>query len=163
MISPKIFRVGEAFPKLPDCQVVFTNGCFDLLHPGHLHYLREARSFGDILIVGLNSDRSISRIKGMSRPINEFSFRSTMLAYLDFVDLIIEFDEDSPEALIRAVCPSILVKGSDYRCVEIAGAEFVKSQGGRVELVELVKGFSSTHIIQRIYQSKTLLDNQIEN
>jgi D-beta-D-heptose 7-phosphate kinase/D-beta-D-heptose 1-phosphate adenosyltransferase len=148
--SKKIYRNGSTFPVISDKKVVFTNGCFDILHPGHLHYLYNAKSFGDILIVALNSDSSIKRLKGFTRPVNDFEFRSTMLSYLNFVDLIIEFDTDTPLELIQKVSPSVLVKGADYSESQVVGADFVKSNGGQVVLVEFFKGFSSTEIIKAI-------------
>lgn len=148
--SKKIFRNGITFPIISDKKIVFTNGCFDILHPGHLHYLHKAKSYGDILIVALNSDSSIKRLKGSKRPVNDFEFRSTMLSYLNFVDLIIEFDSNTPLELIQKVSPNVLVKGADYRESQVVGADFVKSNGGQVVLVEFLKGFSSTEIIKSI-------------
>ena len=148
--SKKIYRIGNTLPDITDKKIVFTNGCFDLLHPGHLSYLCKAKSFGDILIVALNSDSSIKRLKGFKRPINNFEFRSTMLSYLNFVDLIIEFDCDTPLELIKVVSPDVLVKGSDYSESQVVGADFVKQNGGQVVLMEFLKGFSSTEIIKSI-------------
>jgi len=148
--SEKIFKIGDELPKIVSQKIVFTNGCFDLLHPGHLEYLKEASLLGDILIVGLNSDRSISKIKGNLRPINNFFFRSTMLSYFQFIDYIFEFDEDTPEGLIKSIKPNILVKGSDYFDQEIVGAHFVKSLGGEVVLISFSEGFSSSKIIDKI-------------
>jgi rfaE bifunctional protein nucleotidyltransferase chain/domain len=146
----KIYKIGEKLPKIISRKMVFTNGCFDLLHPGHLKYLKEASLLGDCLVLGLNSDNSISRIKGENRPINDFGFRAIMLSYLDFVDFIFEFDEDTPENLIEIIKPNILVKGSDYFNKEIAGSKFVISSGGYVVLINFLDGFSSTKIIQKI-------------
>ncbi len=148
--STKIYRIGSLLPVINYEKIVFTNGCFDLLHPGHLHYLYKAKSFGDILIVALNSDSSIKRLKGFKRPVNDFEFRSTMLSYLNFVDLIIEFDGDTPIELIHKISPNVLVKGADYNESQVAGADFVKLNGGQVVLVEFLKGFSSTEIINAI-------------
>jgi rfaE bifunctional protein nucleotidyltransferase chain/domain len=150
----KIFKVGELLPKLDSSKVVFTNGCFDLLHPGHLEYLHKARSLGDLLVVGLNSDDSITRIKGKLRPINNFDFRSRMLSYLDFVDFVIEFEEDTPENLIKFIEPAILVKGSDYSNKEIIGSDLVKSKGGEIVLINYLEGFSSTKIITKIIETQ---------
>lgn len=149
----KIFKVGEIIPKLDGLKVVFTNGCFDLLHPGHLQYLFDAKSLGDLLVVGLNSDNSISKIKGKSRPINNFEFRSTMLSYFEFIDFVIEFEEDTPENLIKLIEPKILVKGCDYLNKEIAGADFIESKGGQVVLINYLEGFSSTRIIDKIIET----------
>ena len=148
--SKKIFKTGEELPKIVSKKIVFTNGCFDLLHPGHLEYLKESSLLGDILIVGLNSDRSISKIKGNLRPINNFFFRSTMLSYFEFIDFIFEFDDDTPENLIKSSKPNVLVKGSDYFVQEIVGADFVKSLGGEVILISFLEGFSSSKIIDKI-------------
>jgi D-beta-D-heptose 7-phosphate kinase/D-beta-D-heptose 1-phosphate adenosyltransferase len=149
-ISKKIYRNGSTFPDIGDKKIVFTNGCFDILHPGHLHYLCKAKSYGDVLIVALNSDSSIKKLKGLKRPVNNFEFRSTMLSYLDFVDLVVEFDSDTPVELIQTISPNVLVKGADYYESQVAGADFVKSNGGQVVLVEFLKGFSSTEIIKSI-------------
>jgi D-beta-D-heptose 7-phosphate kinase/D-beta-D-heptose 1-phosphate adenosyltransferase len=146
----KIFRVYEEKPKIRSSKIVFTNGCFDILHPGHLKYLKEASLLGEFLVIGLNSDKSISKLKGKSRPINDFGFRATMLSYFDFVSFIFEFDEDTPKNLIKLVKPNVLVKGSDYFDKEIAGSDFVKSSGGQVVLIRFLEGFSSSMIIDKI-------------
>jgi len=148
--SKKIYRNGSTFPIISDKKIVFTNGCFDILHPGHLHYLYKAKSYGDILIVALNSDSSIKRLKGSKRPVNDFEFRSTMLSYLNFVDLIIEFDSDTPLELIQKVSPNVLVKGADYSESQVIGADLVKSNGGRIVLIEYLSGFSTSNIIKAI-------------
>lgn len=148
--SKKIYRNGSTFPINSDKKIVFTNGCFDILHPGHLHYLYKAKSYGDILIVALNSDSSIKRLKGSKRPVNDFEFRSTMLSYLNFVDLIIEFDSDTPLELIQKISPNVLVKGADYSESQVVGADFVKSNGGKIVLIEFLSGFSTTNIIRYI-------------
>ncbi|WP_421893964.1 D-glycero-beta-D-manno-heptose 1-phosphate adenylyltransferase [Marinoscillum sp.] len=131
-------------------QIVFTNGCFDLLHLGHIDGLEKARRFGDRLIVGLNSDASVQRLKGEDRPLNNENIRSRMLAALEFVDVVVIFDEDTPASLIAEVLPDVLVKGSDYQTGNIAGSDIVLRTGGRVELIELTKGFSTTSIIEQI-------------
>ena len=148
--SKKIYRKGITFPVISGKKIVFTNGCFDILHPGHLHYLYKAKSYGEVLIVALNSDSSIKKLKGLKRPVNNFEFRSTMLSYLHFVDLVVEFDSDTPLELIQAISPNVLVKGADYSESQVVGADFVKSNGGQVVLVEFLKGFSSTEIIKAI-------------
>ena len=145
----KIYKVGDELI-LPSLKIVFTNGCFDILHPGHLQYLYNARNLGEILIVGLNSDMSISRIKGENRPINNFEFRSRMLSYFDFIDFIVEFHEDTPIELIKRVRPNVLVKGSDYQKKEVIGSDLVKESGGEVVFLEFLEGYSSTSIINRI-------------
>lgn len=130
--------------------VVFTNGCFDLLHPGHVDILRKARDLGDRLVVGLNSDASVHRLKGSRRPIVKQEDRGAILSALASVDLVVIFDEDTPIELIRAVRPDILVKGADYKPHEVVGKEVVEDYGGRVALVPLLEGHSTTGIEQRI-------------
>ena len=122
--------------------VVMTNGCFDILHPGHLDYLKKSKSFGNLLIVAINDDNSISRIKGCRRPINNLNFRLRMLASLEFVDYLISFSEDTPENLYKYLLPDILVKGNDYANKEIIGSKSVLKNGGAVKLVELLPGFN---------------------
>jgi D-glycero-beta-D-manno-heptose 1-phosphate adenylyltransferase len=131
-------------------KVVFTNGCFDLLHEGHVTYLEASKSKGDKLIVGLNSDASVSRLKGLSRPIVPEMARARVLAGLESVDAIVLFDENTPLELIAALSPDILTKGNDYEVHQIVGADHVLSNGGTVETLELVEGFSTTAIITRI-------------
>lgn len=130
--------------------VVFTNGCFDLLHPGHVTYLEGARALGDILMIGLNSDDSIRRLKGDSRPVNSLADRAHMLAGLRSVDLVVPFSEDTPIKLISALLPDILVKGGDYKADEIVGAREVREAGGQVVVVPFLDGHSSTSLIGKI-------------
>ena len=130
--------------------VVFTNGCFDILHAGHVRYLREAARLGGALVVGLNSDASVRRLKGEERPINPVEDRAEVLAGLACVDLVAVFEQDTPEELIRAVCPDILVKGADWKDKGVVGAEFVEAQGGEVKLIDLVPGRSTTAIVSKI-------------
>lgn len=134
-------------------KIVFTNGCFDILHIGHVDYLEKSRALGDALVVGLNTDTSIRRIKGETRPIVEETSRSRVMAALEAVSLVVLFDEDTPKSLIEAVKPDILVKGDDYSVENIVGADFVLSQGGSVQTVPLVKGFSTSAIIAKIRTS----------
>jgi len=131
-------------------RVVFTNGVFDLIHPGHLRYLQHARSLGDLLIVGLNSDASVRRNKGAGRPINPEGERAEVLAALDCVDAVALFDEDTPAEIIRAIQPDILVKGADWPADRIVGRDTVEARGGRVVRVALEQGYSTTAIIERI-------------
>ncbi len=131
-------------------KVVFTNGCFDVLHYGHVCYLAEAKELGDKLIVGLNSDASVRRLKGETRPINGQKERATLLAALSFIDAIVIFEEDTPENLIKNISPDFLVKGGDYTFETIVGADFVSSYGGKVITIPLVKNFSSSSIIKRL-------------
>ena len=148
-----IYRANEEFDRKLFGEVVFTNGCFDILHPGHLAYLREAKELGDFLIVGLNSDRSINVLKGVRRPINNFEYRSHMLQLLDSVDFILEFDDETPSDLIRSIRPNILVKGGDYRSKIVEGADFVISNGGRLEFIKFLEGYSTSSLIARILDS----------
>lgn len=133
--------------------IVFTNGCFDLLHVGHVRYLQQARKLGDLLVLGLNSDASIRRLKGPKRPLIGADERAHLLAALDCVDFVVMFDEDTPLALIESLRPDILVKGSDYTPEEVVGREFVESQGGRVELIRVVDGKSTSNLIEKILQA----------
>ena len=130
--------------------IVFTNGCFDIIHSGHLDLLKEARSYGDKLIVGLNSDKSISKLKGPERPIIGQSERKKILLALKYVDEVIIFNEENPLKLIKKLKPSILVKGADYTKEQVVGGEFVESYGGQIKLVKLVKGKSTSNIINKI-------------
>jgi D-beta-D-heptose 7-phosphate kinase/D-beta-D-heptose 1-phosphate adenosyltransferase len=131
-------------------RVAFTNGCFDVLHAGHVQYLQDARAQGDVLVVGLNSDASVRGLKGPGRPVNSLEARAFVLAGLASVDYLTAFDEPTPLELIRELRPDVLVKGADYRREQVAGAEFVESYGGRVYLAPLREGFSTTRILQRL-------------
>ena len=132
-------------------QAVFTNGCFDLLHVGHVHYLEEARSLGDGLIVGVNTDASVARLmKGPGRPLNPEGDRARVLAALACVDRVVLFAEDTPLALITRLAPDILVKGGDYQLDEIVGREVVLARGGRVVALPFVPGYSTTGLIERL-------------
>jgi D-glycero-beta-D-manno-heptose 1-phosphate adenylyltransferase len=131
-------------------RVVFTNGVFDLLHPGHVRYLSDARALGDALIVGVNSDRSVRANKGPARPITPEVERAELLASLRSVDAVTVFDEDTPHALITAVQPDVLVKGADWGSDNIVGRDVVEARGGAVVRVALAEGFSSTRLIDRV-------------
>jgi D-beta-D-heptose 7-phosphate kinase/D-beta-D-heptose 1-phosphate adenosyltransferase len=131
-------------------RVVFTNGCFDLLHPGHVQYLDEARRLGDVLVVGVNTDRSVSALKGASRPLVPQNARAAVLAGLASVDAVVLFDEDTPRELIAAIGPDVLVKGADWALDDIVGRAEVEARGGRVERVDVVPGVSTTELIRRI-------------
>ena len=130
-------------------KLVFTNGCFDILHRGHVTYLAQASDMGDVLLVGLNTDASVRRLKGESRPVNDEQARALVLAALQFVDAVVLFDEDTPYELIRFVQPDILVKGNDYRVEDIVGYDIVKAKGGEVRTVALVDGYSTTEILAK--------------
>lgn len=131
-------------------QIVFTNGCFDILHVGHLHTLQEAKKLGNKLIVAINSDESVKRLKGEERPINEEINRAALIAALEVVDLLVIFTDDTPLALIEAVRPDTLVKGGDWSINQIVGGDFVTKYGGRVASIPFKDGYSSTHLIEKI-------------
>ncbi len=131
-------------------KIVFTNGCFDILHAGHVSYLNEAREQGDLLIVGLNSDRSVKELKGEDRPINSEGERKFVLENLKSVDLVEIFDEQTPLELIRAIMPSLLVKGGDWAIDQIVGSDLVIAAGGEVKSLKFVDGFSTTGTIEKI-------------
>ena len=130
--------------------VVFTNGCFDLIHKGHTTYLKKARLLGDLLFVGLNSDESVSNLKGESRPINSVEKRSANLLKLDYVDVVVIFEEDTPKKLINEICPNIHVKGGDYTKEEVVGADQVLKNGGEVVIIPLIPGYSTTKMINEL-------------
>jgi len=131
-------------------KIVFTNGCFDILHSGHIDYLAKAAGLGDKLIIGVNTDKSVQKLKGMSRPIQSQDSRSLILAGLEFVAAIVLFDEDTPAELIAFLKPDILVKGADYAIDQVAGAESVMKSGGSVVLLPYLKGFSTSGIERKI-------------
>ncbi|MGB1248482.1 MAG: D-glycero-beta-D-manno-heptose 1-phosphate adenylyltransferase [Chitinophagales bacterium] len=154
-IKNKIFTLEEfqstlIFWHFKDEKIVFTNGCFDLLHQGHLHSLTTAKSFGTKLIVGVNSDSSVKRLKGESRPIKNENERALMLAAYSFIDAVIIFEEDTPKNLIETISPNVLAKGGDYQIENIVGADFVLKNGGTVEVIPLIDGFSTTSTIDRM-------------
>ena len=130
--------------------IVFTNGCFDILHYGHLHYLAAARDLGDRLVIGLNSAASVSRLKGQHRPLNDELTRQHLLAALSFVDAVVVFEEDTPLELIKCVKPDILVKGGDYQLHQIVGADLVIEKGGKAMSLPFVEGYSTTNLEQKI-------------
>ncbi len=131
-------------------KIVFSNGCFDILHAGHVDYLEKARHLGDKLVVGLNSDASVKSIKGKGRPLVSEVARAKVLAALQFVDLVTLFKEDTPHRLIEITLPDILVKGDDYSISEIVGADIVENNGGKVETIPLLKGYSTSALIDKI-------------
>jgi D-beta-D-heptose 7-phosphate kinase/D-beta-D-heptose 1-phosphate adenosyltransferase len=138
--------------------VVFTNGCFDILHPGHIHTLTHAKALGDALVVGINSDASVKRLKGERRPILNQGERAVMLAALEAVDYVTTFEEDTPLALIRLLRPHVLVKGGDWSSESVVGREVVEASGGRVVLVPYQEGLSTTGIIERVLAAYQRLD-----
>ena len=133
-----------------DESIVFTNGCFDLLHKGHVQYLEQAAELGDHLVIGLNSDDSTMRLKGPNRPINRQDSRAFVMAAMGFVDAVVVFDEDTPAELIHLLSPDVLVKGGDYNPDEIVGADHVRAKGGRVIVLSFLEGFSTTSIEKKI-------------
>ncbi|MEI6885179.1 MAG: D-glycero-beta-D-manno-heptose 1-phosphate adenylyltransferase [Bacteroidota bacterium] len=138
--------------RFKDKKIVFTNGCFDILHLGHIELLAKARSLGSVLIVGMNSDDSVHRLKGPNRPVNSHHARAFTLASLVFVDAVVMFDEDTPYELIKLVQPDILVKGKDYEGKDIVGSDIVTSRGGEVVTIELTRGYSTTHTIEKAHK-----------
>ena len=131
-------------------KIVFTNGCFDLLHLGHIDYLSKAADLGDVLIIGLNSDLSVSRIKGNTRPLQDERSRAMVLASLGFVDVVVLFGDDTPYELIKATQPDILVKGADYKPEDIVGYDIVKNKGGEIITIDFLEGYSTTAIENKI-------------
>jgi D-glycero-beta-D-manno-heptose 1-phosphate adenylyltransferase len=159
IINDKIFHSRESLVKVRNQwkhrqeKVVFTNGCFDILHLGHIDYLSKAADLGDRLIIGVNTDASVSKIKDPNRPIIEEVTRLTKLASFAFVDGVILFDEETPIELIKSVRPDVLVKGGDYKISTIVGADFVKQNGGNVIVIPFLEGHSSTNYINKISNS----------
>lgn len=154
-IESKILNWDQAQEKIStwkanDEKIVFTNGCFDLLHFGHLHYLAEARDLGERLVIGLNSEDSVRRLKGPHRPINDKKTRQFQLASLEFVDAVIVFEGDTPYDLIARLKPDILVKGGDWKADQIVGSDIVLSNGGVVKSLPFIQGYSTTNIEQKI-------------
>jgi rfaE bifunctional protein nucleotidyltransferase chain/domain len=131
-------------------RVIFTNGCFDILHLGHIDYLIKARKLGDVLIIGLNTDNSVKKLKGEKRPVNNQNARALLLASLEFVDFVILFDEETPMNLIKMITPDVLVKGGDYTIESVVGADFVLHYGGAVEIFPFLEGYSTTAIINNL-------------
>lgn len=139
-----------AYWRFRDYRIVFTNGCFDLIHLGHIDYLAKAADLGDILVIGLNSDASTRRLKGPTRPINDEHARGLVLASMSFVDTVVLFDEDTPYNLISTIQPDILVKGADYKPEEIVGYDIVTAKGGKVVTIDYLPGYSTSLIEKRI-------------
>ncbi len=131
-------------------KIVFTNGCFDIIHSGHVKYLEEAKKLGDILVLGLNSDDSVSRLKGPSRPVNKQNDRAIVISALKSIDFVSIFDQDTPYELIKIVQPDVLVKGGDYNPDDIVGADIVRARGGKVVTIDFVEGKSTSSIIEKM-------------
>ncbi len=159
VIQSKIILDGDVlnrhltYWRFKDKKIVFTNGCFDLLHRGHIDYLARAASLGHVLIVGLNSDSSVRRIKGSNRPLQDEQSRAMIMAALHFVDAVVLFDEDTPYNLIQTVQPDFLVKGSDYQATNIVGYDIVAAKGGSVVTIDFLPGYSTSLIVDRIQKS----------
>jgi len=139
-----------AFWNFKNYKIVFTNGCFDIIHRGHIEYLAQAASYGDILIIGLNTDNSVSRIKGENRPVQDEYARAITLAALQFVNAVVLFDENTPYDLIQKIQPDILIKGSDYKPENIVGYDIVKAKGGKIVTIDFIDGYSTTSIIEKL-------------
>ncbi len=150
ILSDESLHRKLAFWRFRDYRVVFTNGCFDILHLGHIDYLARASELGDVLVVGLNTDKSVRALKGPPRPLQDETSRSLLLASLSFVSAVVLFDEETPLELIRVVQPDVLVKGSDYRPEEIVGHDLVTGGGGTVETIDFVEGYSTSAIIKKL-------------
>ncbi len=148
--TPQILAENRMLWHAASERIVFTNGCFDLLHAGHLHYLAQARQLGDRLVIGLNSDDSVKRLKGNHRPIHDLRTRLWMLASLEVCDAVVVFEEDTPWELIQKIQPDVLVKGGDYHTADIVGADIVLAKGGKVEVLSFIAGYSTTNIEQKI-------------
>ena len=153
-IQNKILNKDNLAEWVAECRakgskIVFSNGCFDILHRGHVEYLAKAADFGDEMLIGLNTDASVKRLKGPSRPINDEYARAIVLAGLEFVSAVVLFDEDTPYNLIKAVQPDVLVKGSDYKPEDIVGYDIVTAKGGRVGTIDFVDGYSTTRTIEK--------------
>ena len=150
IIGPDKLHYNLAQWKFKGEIIVFTNGCFDILHRGHIEYLSGAAGYGDILVIGLNTDESVRKIKGKGRPYQDEYSRALMLASLHFVTAVILFGEETPYELIKIIQPDILVKGSDYKHEEIVGRDIVEARGGKVITIDYIKGYSSTDIIKKV-------------
>lgn len=155
VISNKIFSLKELIPRTEQWKffgktIAFTNGCFDILHEGHIYSLSQAAKEADYLIVGVNADASVKKLKGDSRPVNNQHSRSIILASLIMVDAVIIFEEDTPLELIKAILPDVLVKGGDYKVEDIAGSKEVIANGGRVVINPILEGFSTTSILSKM-------------
>jgi len=151
--KPQLLHYKTAW-ELKDQKVVFTNGCFDLLHRGHIEYLARAASLGDILVVGINTDTSVRKIKDNNRPLQDEYSRALAIAALHFVGYVMLFEEDTPHELIKAVEPDILVKGDDYNVKDIVGYDLVNKSGGQVQTIKLTKGYSTSAIINKCMNLK---------
>ncbi|MBW6478413.1 MAG: D-glycero-beta-D-manno-heptose 1-phosphate adenylyltransferase [Bacteroidales bacterium] len=153
ILSPDSLKTWLAYWRFHEKKIVFTNGCFDILHRGHIDYLSKAADHGHVLIVGLNTDASVGRLKGEGRPVTDQVARAELLASLFFVSAVVLFDEDTPYELIKTVQPDVLVKGSDYRAEDIVGYDIVKAKGGEVVTIDFLEGYSTSAIIEKLNRS----------
>lgn len=160
LVKSKIIRSKEQFNQLvmelqsAGKKIVFTNGCFDILHKGHIEYLSNAADLGELMVIGLNTDDSVNRLKGPHRPIQDENSRAYTLAAFSFVDYVVYFDEDTPYELIKKIQPDVLVKGSDYKSKDIVGYDIVMAKGGKVETIEFIPGYSTSAIEAKIKADK---------
>lgn len=160
LAHPKVVSLAALMPALASARdqgkrIVFTNGCFDIVHPGHVDLLARAKSEGDILVLGLNSDASVRRQgKGEERPFNTFAARAFVLAHLESVDYVVEFADDTPKALIDAIQPDVLIKGGDWPVETIVGNDTVRKKGGTVLSLPLLDGFSTTNLAERLRSAR---------
>lgn len=154
ILDHKKLKIKVDALRLKGKKIVFTNGCFDLLHLGHIRYLSKAKKLGDYLIVGLNSDGSVRAIKGSSRPLNKQASRLEVLASLEMVDFVTLFNDNTPERLILLLKPDVLVKGADWKIKDIVGSSFIKNYGGRVSRIPYLKGYSTTGLIKKIAKKR---------
>jgi rfaE bifunctional protein nucleotidyltransferase chain/domain len=155
ILNQKIINKEKLTPlltywRLKNHRIVFTNGCFDILHRGHIEYLAKAASLGDVLVIGLNTDQSVKNIKGPKRPVQDEKSRALVLASLTFVTAVVFFNEDTPYNLIEQIKPDVLVKGADYQKKDIVGADVVESNGGEIITVNLTEGYSTSSVINKI-------------
>ena len=158
IITSKIYSLDQiikqcAVWRFKEKKIVFTNGCFDILHLGHIEYLAKSLDLGNVLIVGLNSDNSVKKIKGTNRPINDEHARASILASLSFVHAVVLFNQETPYELIRTIQPDILVKGEDYNIEQIVGNDIIRAGGGKIKTIELTPGYSTTGMIKKIKES----------
>ena len=158
-IQSKIYNLDELKNKIlcwqkENKKIVFTNGCFDIIHRGHVDYLAKAKDLGDILIIGLNTDSSVRNIKGITRPIQDEESRAIILASMQFVDAIVFFSDPTPSSLIKEIVPDVLVKGADYKKEDIVGYDIVTAKGGQIITIEFLEGYSTSNIERKILTEK---------
>ena len=150
IITIDFFEKNLTFFQKSAVPIVFTNGCFDIIHRGHVEYLHKAATYGKTFVIGLNTDESVRKIKGENRPVNDEYSRAIVLAAFGFVDFVVLFEEETPYNLIKSIAPDVLVKGSDYKPEEIVGYDIVSSKGGKIVTIDFIPGFSTTDTIKKI-------------